>query len=211
MGVFVAGKECVNENHPKANWNSFVYWPVFQLVLGTITDVAEIVAPNLIPGYGIENYEQDRKYKVYVRAMPCTTARLIGHSRGAKMVDYCIFVEPKGMMLEKVKELQERRQYINHIDFFPLRRRPIVLSAESKKPGEGFQEAQVQLGVWQAEQWALLETLLAPRSMAAETERITGQPATIPFLPALIVQGHEWYFTATTKSGKDTVCFFTSL
>ncbi|KAI1505519.1 hypothetical protein F5X99DRAFT_415950 [Biscogniauxia marginata] len=163
MGVFVAGKECVNENHPEANWN------------------------------------------IDVRAMPCATARLIGHTRGAKMVDYCIFVEPKGMMLEKIKELQELRQHINHTDFFPLQQRPIILSAMFKKPGESIQEAQVQLGVWQAVQWALLETLLAPRSMGAQLERMTGQLAVISFLPALIVQGHEWYFAATTKSGKETL------
>lgn len=27
----------------------------------------------------------------------------------------------------------------------------------------------------------------------------------IPFLPAIIIQGHEWHFAATTRSGNTTV------
>jgi hypothetical protein len=101
-------------------------------------------------------------------------------------------------------ELREQLQYFNHTDYFPLRQQPVVLSAKSKKPGEGYQDAQVQLGVWQAAQWAFFffESLLASQCTGAEAG-----PAVIPFLPALIIQGHEWSFAATTLFGKQTVCY----
>ncbi|KAI0105485.1 hypothetical protein GGR51DRAFT_190560 [Nemania sp. FL0031] len=136
--------------------------------------------------------------------MPCTTARLKGSQRGKMMVDYCIFVEPQNEELAKLIELWKhpRLDYnINHTDHYPLRQKPIVLSAGSRKPGEGFKEAQVQLSVWQGAQWALLESLI-------EITKGDGKGATqplIPFLPALIIQGHEWSFAATTRSGKQTV------
>ncbi|KAI0904056.1 hypothetical protein F4823DRAFT_616386 [Ustulina deusta] len=186
LEVFSAAKECFNEGHAEAGWNTLVHWPVFQLALGPITGVAGAA----------EDRIQGQEHQVRVRVMPCTTARLQGRPHGAKMVDYCIFVEPQGEDAQQVDEIREAREYINHTDYLPLRRRPIVLSAESKRPGEGYKDAQIQLSVWQAAQWALLESLLASR---------TTQPALIPFLPALIIQGHEWSFAATTKSGRHTV------
>ncbi|KAI3318738.1 hypothetical protein HD806DRAFT_525943 [Xylariaceae sp. AK1471] len=188
LEVFSAAKECFNHSHSEAGWNTLVHWPVFQLALGPITGGAAAAAA--------EDTTQSLGHQVRVRAMPCTTATLQGRPRGAKLVDYCIFVEPHGVDAQQVDEILEMREYINHTDYLPLRRRPIVLSAESKKPGEGYTDAQIQLGVWQAAQWALLESLIASRPT---------QPALIPFLPALIIQGHEWAFAATTKSGRHTV------
>lgn len=187
LELFSAAKECFNESHAEATWNTLVHWPVFQLALGPIETSLGA------PADGI----QYQRRPACVRAMPCATARLQGRPHGAKMVDYCIFVEPQGEDAHRVDQIREVREYINHTDYSPLRRRPIVLSAESKKPGEGYKDAQIQLSVWQAAQWALLESLLASRPT---------QSALIPFLPALIIQGHEWSFAATTKSGRHTVC-----
>lgn len=191
MEVFLAATECFNERHPEATWNSHVHGPVFQLALGTIIN-KDSAAPRPNP----RDESRSLNPPLRVRAMPCTTARLVHYPHGAKMVDFCIFVEPQGEDADKVQEIRTRLGHsINHTDFYPLRHRPLVLSAESKKPGEGYSNAQIQLGVWQAAQWALLEKL---SSAGAET--------LIPFLPALVIQGHEWSFAATTKSGKQTVC-----
>ncbi|KAH8745487.1 hypothetical protein F5883DRAFT_475563, partial [Diaporthe sp. PMI_573] len=100
------------------------------------------------------------------------------------MVDYCIFVEPQPHEAARIAEIRGRLTYINHTDYHALRQRPIVLSAESKKPGEGGRNAQLQLSVWQAAQWTVLENLLVAGEGAE-------QPTTIPFLPAIIIQGHE--------------------
>lgn len=187
LEVFSAAIECFNEGHAEATWNTLVHWPVFQLALGPI-EMSLGAAADRIPF---------QRRPACVRAMPCATARLQSRPYGAKMVDYCIFVEPQGEDAHQVDQIREIQEYINHTDYSPLRRRPIVLSAESKKPGEGYKDAQIQLGVWQAAQWALLESMLASRATHSTL---------IPFLPALIIQGHEWSFAATTKSGRHTVC-----
>ncbi|KAJ8123183.1 hypothetical protein O1611_g9655 [Lasiodiplodia mahajangana] len=196
LEVFLAANECFNGRHPEATWNTLVHWPTFQLALGAIVEV-----PKAPPE---EDGTQEQEHQVRVRAMPCTTARLKGNPRGKKMVDYCMFVEPQNEDLAKLIELWKHPQLdynINHADHYPLRQKPVVLSAESKKPGEGFQEAQVQLSVWQGAQWALLECLI---EIAKGDGKDTTQPL-IPFLPALIIQGHEWSFAATTRSGKQTI------
>ncbi|KAI6523612.1 hypothetical protein MCOR16_007174 [Pyricularia oryzae] len=46
---------------------------------------------------------------------------------------------------------------INHTDFGPLNKWPIALSVETKRPGESGEKAELQVGVWQAAQWRLLE------------------------------------------------------
>ncbi|KAK6850566.1 hypothetical protein PG987_000200 [Apiospora arundinis] len=181
MQVFAAAKECFTEDHSEAGWNSEVHCHVFRLGLGTIAD--DVRAPT-----------EEQDYQTRVRAMLCTAAKLKGHQRGAKMVDFCLFVEPQNEDYAKVEELRARDGLecsVNHTDYNPLRRRPIVLSAESKRSGEEWNHAQVQLGVWQAAQWSLLQRL--------------ARTPLIPFLPALIIHGHEWSFAATSKHGKQTV------
>ncbi|KAI1358571.1 hypothetical protein F5Y08DRAFT_111441 [Xylaria arbuscula] len=215
LKVFESAKECLNEDHAEATWNTLVHWPVFELALGSIGDVSELARANdsltkkgsAEDGADQQGHEQQSqepqhqkshvKAQVYVRGMPCSAARLIGRHHGSKMVDYCIFVEPGGRDCAKIDELREGQPYINHTDYHALRRRPIVLSAESKKPGEGFRNAQLQLSVWQAAQWSSLLRLAADGS--------EGMSTMIPFLPALIIQGHDWYFAATTRSDDNTV------
>ncbi|KAI1654250.1 hypothetical protein F4813DRAFT_382840 [Daldinia decipiens] len=196
LKVFESARECLNEDHAEATWNTLVHWPVFELALGSIADVAEAANPVSAPRDQAEC--ESRQQPIRVRGMPCTTARLIDRTHGSKMVDYCIFVEPQAREATKIAQLRERFLYINHTDYYPLRRRPIVLSAESKKPGENARNAQLQLSVWQAAQWAILEKML---SAGEETER----PAAVPFLPALIIQGHEWHFAASTRFNNETI------
>ncbi|KAL2285887.1 hypothetical protein FJTKL_07387 [Diaporthe vaccinii] len=191
LKVFESAKECLNEDHAEEAWNTLVHWPIFKLALGLIAEIKE-------PAPTFEDRGHGRGQQARVRGMPCTAARLTGRSYGSKMVDYCIFVEPQPGEAAKIAEIQGRLTYINHTDYHALRHRPIVLSAESKKPGEGGRNAQLQLSVWQAAQLAVLENLLASGEGAE-------RPAAIPFLPALIIQGHEWHFAATTRSGNTTV------
>ncbi|KAI3317147.1 hypothetical protein HD806DRAFT_527338 [Xylariaceae sp. AK1471] len=186
---FKSAKECRNEEHAEATWN-------------TLTAESAPVHTDRSEGQDRDR-EQSREHQVRVRGMPCTAARLIGRAHGSKMVDYCIFVEPRAHEATKIDEVRERITYINHTDYNALRWRPTVLSAESMKASEGFRDAQLQLSVWQAAQWTLLVNLLTLRSTAVEGRE--EQPMVIPFLPALIIQGQEWYFTATTRSEEETV------
>ncbi|KAI1151233.1 hypothetical protein F4825DRAFT_462784 [Nemania diffusa] len=183
LEVLSAARECLNWRHSEATWNTLVHWPVFQLALGS-TAVIEAAGKS-----------EGQKHQVFVGAMPCTEARLQGRSRGAKMVNYCIFVVPQGEDYQQIYEMRQAGYYVNHTDYPPLRHRPIVLSATSLTPGENYQDAQIQLGAWQAAQWTFLK--LASSGVPQST--------LIPFLPALIIEGHEWSFAATTKVSKHTV------
>lgn len=93
---------------------------------------------------------------------------------------------------------------INHTDFAPLRRRPIALSIESKTTGHQLLEAEVQVGVWLAAQWRMLESL--PRRPTPESDIATDPAAAAfpSFLPAVIIQGHDWHFVATTRTSACT-------
>ncbi|KAI1163444.1 hypothetical protein F5B18DRAFT_661781 [Nemania serpens] len=119
------------------------------------------------------------------------------------MLDFCIALQPHDTTAaERIRELRRRTSgsTTNHTDFYPLRDKPIILTVESKKPGEGLLEAQTQVGVWQAAQWRLLE-------MQHRGTQHSGESGTagLPFLPALFIQGAQWSFAATTRHGNETL------
>jgi hypothetical protein len=89
---------------------------------------------------------------------------------------------------------------INHTDFLPLRNRPVVVGIETKKRGGGDQtEAELQIGTWHAAQWKMLAQLVD------DVRGGGGRLDTLPFLPAVLVCGHEWSFAATTREGRKTI------
>lgn len=186
LDVYSSAQECFNMDHAESSWNMLAHWPIFKLALtGT---------------------------KTMVGAMPCTTARLTGDTKGSKMVDFCMYLDPSTV---KDKDgcsdatddaaAAAQRLYalsrcslgftVNHTDYNPLCLRPIVVSAECKKPGENLAEAHLQVAVWQDAQLSLLRS----QSVTATTD-------IIPFLPSIVIQGHDWQFTATSQDSHGTVC-----
>lgn len=159
------------------------------------------------------------------RFMPCTTAKIHpAYRRGSgagssKMIDFVIYLDPPSLGDEAMAAVEMTRKVlpaasINHTDFAPLRRRPIALSIEGKMTGHQFLDAEVQVGVWQAAQWRMLESLqqqttdLSPLvRQTAEGKADNSTASALPsFLPAIIVQGNDWHFVATTRSAEYTVC-----
>ncbi|KAI0469796.1 hypothetical protein GGR56DRAFT_679121 [Xylariaceae sp. FL0804] len=151
--------------------------------------------------------------RVHVCALPIATARIIGSTRGSKMVDFCLAIQPRTP--ESVLALDNMRRLtttINHTNYYPLRDKLLVLSAESKKPGAGGEEAKNQVGIWQAAQWALLQKQQQVRQLqssaavaaAAGSEMMT-------FLPGLLIQGETWHFVATTRLDNLTILWHQQL
>ncbi|KAF3759876.1 hypothetical protein M406DRAFT_243505, partial [Cryphonectria parasitica EP155] len=87
---------------------------------------------------------------------------------------------------------------INHTDFEPLLRSPIAISIETKHPSASGEGAALQVGVWQAAQWSLLQSLTQSQPTSCSS---TALPA---FLPAITVVGHDWTLAATTRLGQKT-------
>lgn len=192
LDIHAAAKECHNEMHPEASWNMLVHQQILALAVSPcwVNDGA-------------------------VHFMPCTTTKIQpAYRRGsgagsAKMVDPTMFIEPSffgdndNTAVDTTRKLLSNAS-INHTDFAPLRRRPIALSIESKTTGHQLLEAEVQVGVWLAAQWRMLESLPkrpTPELDIATNPSVAGLPS---FLPAIIIQGHDWHFVATTRSRECT-------
>jgi hypothetical protein len=158
-----------------------------------------------------------------VRFMPCTTAKILGTWRGSgagssKMIDFSFFIDPSGFDDTAVNAIESMRKSlpglsINHTDYAPLHQRPIVLSIETKTTGHHLLDAEVQVGVWMAAHWQMLAGLArqqSPQSGTLGTNTDDGEAmldqALPSFLPAIVVQGHEWHFIATTRTRECTVC-----
>lgn len=163
----------------------------------------------------------------------------------SKKVDFCIYIEPTAdssfeSSPSSFRSAQSaitaaRNQLpcgvINHTTYYPLRERPIALSIETKKTGEGWEGATLQLGVWQAAQWNILQHLASSSSATAQQNKAqsnngiqdepavrtgdhgevdtqqtpSAEPVLPDFLPGIIIQGHEWYFVVSTKVGDQAV------
>ncbi|KAM6513107.1 hypothetical protein FALCPG4_015580 [Fusarium falciforme] len=174
--------ECQATTQSESGWNMMVHHPLLYKAI-----------------YGCRRRNQ------IVGFAPCTTAKIIREylptTSQAKMVDFCIYLMPETeqIALNATKSLRRALpcNVINHTDIVSLRNRPIAVSIETKRRG-GVQPAtaELQLGTWHAAQWKFLEDLVA---------RSGGSFDGLPFLPAIIVEGHHWSFAATTREGQQTV------
>lgn len=171
--------------------------------------------------------------------MPCTTAKIIKEyiptAAQAKMVDFAVVLGMANLGPGDKRRIEQLCAgvplgSINHTDFAPLMSHPIAVSIETKKPGKsgGDNDAQLQVGVWQASQWRQLRYLVrraaALRSHEEEEEDnddvvdsawTESAMSSLPLLPAVIVSGHDWSFAASTREGPKTIlwsdtCFGTT-
>ncbi|KAF4451960.1 hypothetical protein F53441_5136 [Fusarium austroafricanum] len=100
----------------------------------------------------------------------------------------------------------------------PLSDNPIAVSIETKKTGEGWENARLQMEIWMAAHWQFLRKLLDLRQRAAnepssmkqaegvnapssEADKVWQLPK---FLPGIIIQGHDWHLIITTPEGEKT-------
>lgn len=74
---------------------------------------------------------------------------------------------------------------LNQTEYEPVRYSPIAVSIETKVPGEGWDDAQLQMSTWMLAHIAKLKELCL-KAGAPEVR--------VPSLPVIVVQGHEWNF-----------------
>lgn len=172
--------------------------------------------------------------------LPCHTARIdhryLTHSVPEKWVDFCVCFDPESpadpcrlvagdaepslsqsplpdsRAVERIHHLRRRKasSMINHAVLDSIQHRPLVLSIETKRPGEELDKATLQMSAWQSAHWNSLLHLItlsrgeddtAPLTQEAEAALLQG----LPFLPAIIIQGNAWYFAASTREKRITV------
>ena len=125
-----------------------------------------------------------------------------------KRVDFCFFVDPsfdpsyKQRIEILVKSLPEMS--ISHTSYGPLRVRPTTVSLETKRPGNDFDGAILQISVWQSAHWVMLRSLLGqtwPGKQACGLSRKDYAAKGLRELGALhgiLIQGHDWIYVATS-------------
>lgn len=129
----------------------------------------------------------------------------------SKMVDFAIHIEPSERFRRALRERAQRSALpmsANHTLHEPLRWRPIGVSIETKHTGQNWDEAITQVGIWTAAQLTKLEELIKEASEIADErgEASQGLEVSLPFLPIIIVLGHDWNFLAAIREpGKQTV------
>lgn len=91
---------------------------------------------------------------------------------------------------------------INHTKCLGLAGQPVSTSFETKRTGNDMDNAVLQIGVWHSAQWNCLRHMLRTLWTPAEAEVALNE---LGVLPAIITQGHDWSFAATTLEEKRTV------
>ncbi|KAJ9132100.1 hypothetical protein NKR23_g11418 [Pleurostoma richardsiae] len=183
LSILISAQEC--QKYPEISWNLEVHAPVLSLALRPPG------SPPFSQPCGFVACHPARIIKEYLNG-----------SVPDKMIDFCLYLDPEALKdRAAVREIELTRQslagyMINHTDYDPLRKRPLTLSIETKKPGEGLENATLQVGAWHAAQWRFLDAM---------ADRLGEDSTSLSFLPAIIIQGHDWNFAATTREGNKTV------
>ncbi|KPM42296.1 hypothetical protein AK830_g4247 [Neonectria ditissima] len=133
----------------------------------------------------------------------CTTTR-------SKLVDFCIHInpgaDPNAEKNYSSQAVRLRRTLpmlcLNHTSYLGLSAEPISISLETKRSSDGGDNAALQIGTWQAAQWNYLEALLVRAGGQKHAKTALNE---LGILPAIITQGHQWSFAATTREGSKTV------
>lgn len=134
--------------------------------------------------------------------MPCSlSAGLIAQYKPkdapSKMVDFCLAIQPNAedqRLIDSVRRIRPGES-INHTDWGRLRKHPIAVSIETKRFGDQFDAALLQIATWHSSQWRSLRW--GDKSLPS-----------IEFLPGIIIQGHDWEFIATTMGADGVATIF---
>ncbi|KAM0342935.1 hypothetical protein ACHAPU_009053 [Fusarium lateritium] len=135
----------------------------------------------------------------------------------SKKVDFCAYIDPahdsKADVSETIRALRSVLPLgmFNYTNQSLLKDKPIAVSIETKKTGEGWDNARLQMEVWMAAHWQFLRQLLKLRQrMAEEVAKKQKQTPSAPekswklpeYLPGIIIQGHDWHLIITTPEGE---------
>ncbi|KAJ4194585.1 hypothetical protein NW759_016518 [Fusarium solani] len=138
------------------------------------------------------------------------TKEYLPTAAGSKLVDFCIYINP-GADIESGEDYADQANELrrslpmlcmNHTSYLGLKAEPISISLETKRSGDDEDNATLQIGTWQAAQWNYLKYLLVRVGGEAHAETALDE---LGILPAIITQGHQWSFAATTREGSKTI------
>jgi hypothetical protein len=178
LDILEAARECRTQHLPEASWNAEAHSRLLRASLsGRWRDrgvwyrditTAKIADVSLLP-------------TAYSGSSSSTIMQ-------SKMVDYALIIDPTPKLGARIAETlrQEGKSSINQTGAEHVRFAPIGVSFETKRAAVNEDEAHVQLGIWVIAHFARLRQLISNRATEGEEEE------TLPILPLVIVQGHDW-------------------
>ncbi|KAF5683540.1 hypothetical protein FDENT_7152 [Fusarium denticulatum] len=175
--ILKAAEKCHSRQYDESGWNNLVYTPLLTAAL--------------------ENFKPEEHQLIDVA--PCSTATIDPewHRKSIPkgQVDFALYVDPSRELMARHKCLERRNRLgsVNHTQFVPTAEFPIAASIKTKSRQGSGQDADVQLAAWQAAQWHKLDTAVGD------------QISKLGFLPAIVIDGHEWRFHVTTYQFDKTV------
>ncbi|KAF5004983.1 hypothetical protein FDECE_8548 [Fusarium decemcellulare] len=178
LQIVKTAKDTANLKQDEAGWNNLVHTPILQLAL-----------------HGRHAWGQE-----LVGFCPCMSAGILPQYRiqnlPGKKVDYTLVIDPKldPESEAAVDALWTARKTVNHTDFTPLQKLPVAVSIETKRTNQNLDKANLQMNIWQAAQWRLLEELAGATALEE-----------LEFLPGILVQGHKWEFVASSYQDGRTI------
>jgi hypothetical protein len=127
----------------------------------------------------------------------------------SKLVDFCIYIDPRADNVsegykEKVDNLRKILPMLclNHTSYLGLNAQPISISMETKRSGDTEDNENLQMSTWQTAQWNYLRYVLTQVGGANHAKAAIDE---LGILPAIITNGHQWSFAATTQEDDKTV------
>lgn len=196
-------RQCFEKSHPEIVWNFEVHHRLLEKVFraGQRPHLADVISW----------YAAKPSFYTTTSSHSATiTKEYLPTAAGPKLVAFCIYTNPGADIksredyADQTNELRRSLPMpcINHTSYLELGAEPISMSPETKRSGDDEDNATLQIGTWQAAQWNYLKCLLVRAEDEAHAETALDE---LGILPAIITQGHQWGFAATTREGSKTV------
>lgn len=209
MGEIVDyARECFEKSHSEIVWNFEVHYRLLEKVF-RVGERPHLV--DVIPWYAAKPPLYTTTGNANTTSHSAAiTKEYLPTAAGSKLVDFCIYINP-GVDIESGEDYADQANELrrslpmlcmNHTSYLGLKAEPISISVETKRSGDDEDDATLQIGTWQAAQWNYLKYLLVRAGGEAHAQTALDE---FGILPAIITQGHQWSFAATTREGSKTV------
>lgn len=187
LRVLGAARECEVGDYPESAWNSEVHSRVLRI--------------------GLERHESTEVWYRDLTSARISERRLLpnipGFSPKSKMVDYGIVIQPAfdSILEASIERLCREQQLdsVNQTDPNHVRFTPIAISIETKRAAIDEDQAMLQLNTWVSAHFAKLESLVGSSAPNEKVKAEAKAKATMPILPLLKVQGHDWQLLIAEK------------
>ena len=187
LRVLSAARECKDGDYPESAWNSEVHSRVLRIALE-----------------GPESTEVWYKDLTSARISERRLLPMIpGFNPKSKMVDYGIVIQPafNSSLKASIKGFCRKQQVdsVNQASPNHIRFTPIAVSIVTKRAAIEEDEAILQLNTWVSAHFDKLDSLISSYSPNEKAKAEVKAKATMPILPLVKIQGHDWKLLIAEK------------